>query len=662
MHQFMNTQQLLKRFAQAHRFIVWGIEAVTIAIAGIGAFVLRFDFSVPSASLGLIETGLAVWLPLKFITFASLGLDRRWSRYVSARDLFRLMIGNVVASGASFIILQTITHDFPRSVYAIDLLLCFLLTAGTRISMRLIAEFERLQSSSKKDKRTLIYGAGNGGIALLREIRRNKALEYEVCGFLDDSKSKVGRVIQDVRVLAGGDELVSIAAKFNIELILIAIPSASGPQMSAILEHCSRAGISYKTVPGLGEIMEDKSLARQIRDVAVEDLLGRSPVRLDQESISTKLRDRTVLITGAAGSIGSELCRQIARFRPAAIIGVDIAESALFHIEQELRRLFPDLRFYSEIGNIRNRQRLNEIFELYRPSVIYHAAAYKHVPMMEAHIFEAVENNVFGTLNVAVAAALHGVEDFVMISSDKAVNPTNVMGTTKRIAELVIRSLQNGGVKYVSVRFGNVLGSNGSVVPLFKDQIARGGPVTVTHPEMRRYFMTIPEACQLVLQSSTMGKGGEIFVLDMGEPVRIVDLAHKLILLSGLQPDHDIKVVFSGVRPGEKLFEELNTLDENMVPTYHEKIKIFSGTTIPWSAMEEHLATVDRLCATRELNDLAFTLKTIVPEYNPSDELLRSERQKIQPDHEYSDFTSTLARLQTATRYSTAVVGQQSQG
>ena len=322
---------------------------------------------------------------------------------------------------------------------------------------------------------------------------------------------------------------MAASQKYAIELALIAIPSCSGEQMKQILERCAAAGIRSKTIPGLAELVQENGLARQIRDVAVEDLLGRTPVHLEQDRISAKLRGRVILVTGAAGSIGSEICRQIARFEPGAIVGFEIAESPLFHLQMELARDFPKVTFHAEIGSIQNPARLREVFERHQPSAVYHAAAYKHVPLMESHLFEAVENNVFGTLNVVEQARLHGVAEFVMISSDKAVRPANVMGATKRLAEILVRALRPGEGRYVSVRFGNVLGSNGSVVPIFKDQIARGGPVTITHPEMQRYFMTIPESCQLVLQASTMGQGGEIFVLDMGEPVKIVDF--------GAEPD-----------------------------------------------------------------------------------------------------------------------------
>jgi FlaA1/EpsC-like NDP-sugar epimerase len=393
--------------------------------------------------------------------------------------------------------------------------------------------------------------------------------------------------------------------------------------MTAILNRCHQAGICYKTIPGLAEIIEGNGLASQIRDVAVEDLLGRNPVRLEEDAIRCALQSKVVLVTGAAGSIGSELCRQIARFGPAGIVGFEIAESPLFEIDREMRQAFPQIPFYPEIGNIRNRARLDEVLRRYSPSVVFHAAAYKHVPLMEAHVFEAIENNVFGTYNLAAAAADNGVEDFVMISSDKAVRPTSVMGATKRLAELLLLALQNGGTKFVAVRFGNVLGSNGSVIPIFKKQIAAGGPVTVTHPDMRRFFMTIPEACQLVLQAAVLGKGGQVCVLDMGQPVKIVDLARNLILLSGLRPDHDIQVEFTGMRPGEKLYEELNTVFEDTAPTAHEKIRIFIGNGMQENDVTVWLRELREICELRDAGRLVVALKEIVLDYSPSANLLK---------------------------------------
>jgi FlaA1/EpsC-like NDP-sugar epimerase len=501
-------------------------------------------------------------------------------------------------------------------------MLCFGMTAGVRLVVRLAAEFSRLPAGSIK-KRTLIYGAGDAGVGLLREIRRNAALAYEVVGFIDDDPKKSGILIHHVKVLGNGASLSSVVASQAIETVLIALPSATGTQMTGILNRCCEAGVSYKTIPGLAEIIENNGLATQIRNVAVEDLLGRTAVRLDERQLRVAIAGKVVLVTGAAGSIGSELCRQIARFQPAGIVGFEIAESPLFEIDREMRQAFPQVAFYPEIGSIQNRTRVDEVLQRYRPSAVYHAAAYKHVPLMEEHVFEAIENNIFGTYNLAVAAADHGVDDFVMISSDKAVRSTNIMGASKRVAELLLLELQNGRTKYVAVRFGNVLGSSGSVIPIFKKQIAAGGPVTVTHPEMRRFFMTIPEACQLVLQAGVIGRGGEICVLDMGEPVKIVDLARNLILLSGLRPGEDIRIEFTGMRPGEKLYEELNSLLEDTAPTTHEKIRIFIGNGMPEDDMLTWLERLREICRERDTGRLVIALKEIVLDYSPGAHLLK---------------------------------------
>ena len=610
------------RHTLARPVAVFGIETATILTSAVLAFLLRFDFSVPASYVHVVITASIVWVPVKLASFKLLGLDRRWARYSSFSDLLRLTLSNVTGSCLALIILLFLQSGVPMSVYAIDLLLSIVLTAGLRVGVRVASEANRPAKLAPNRKRTIVYGAGSAGALLLRDLRRNPTLNYDVYGFVDDNPKKSGLVLDGVKVLGNGYDLNAIVGKYRAEFVLIAIPSASGSQMKEILERCAGAGIPYKTVPGLAELIDEGGLARQIRDVAVEDLLGRTPVNLEHHRISAKLRGETILVTGAAGSIGSEICRQMARFHPAAIIGFEIAESPLFHLGLELARDLPGIVFHSEIGSIQNPSRLNEIFERHRPSLVYHAAAYKHVPLMESHIFEAVENNVFGTLNVVEAARAYGVAEFVMISSDKAVRPTNVMGATKRVAELVVRSLQPVGGTYVSVRFGNVLGSNGSVVPIFKDQIARGGPITVTHPEMRRYFMTIQEACQLVLQASTMGKGSEIFVLNMGEPVRIADLARNLILLSGLRPEHDIRITFTGPRPGEKLFEELNEAAEYLLPTHHEKIQVFAGKGMSRSEIEGCLSRLRTHCRERNCHELVSVVREAVPEYKPSIELI----------------------------------------
>jgi FlaA1/EpsC-like NDP-sugar epimerase len=567
---------------------------------------------------------LPIWIGVKTVVFRIANLDRGWWQYISVTDLRRLALGNLAGAALScLVIFCVVPPGFPRSIYPLDLMMCFLGTAGLRVIARMMAEAPANKRNNDMKKNTLIYGAGEAGVTLLREIQRNPRLPYRVRGFLDDLPDKKGIRMLGVPVLGGCDKVNELVREDIIDTILIAIPSATGAQMTRILEHCHAARVEYKTIPGLGEVIEEHGLVGQIREVAVEDLLGRNPVRLNDEQIRGTLEGKIVLVTGAAGSIGSELCRQIARFNPAGIVGFEIAESPLFEVDRDLRQAFPTIPFYPEMGSIQNRARLDEVLRQYSPSIVYHAAAYKHVPMMETHVFEAVENNVFGTYNVAMAAAEHGVEDFIMISSDKAVRPTNIMGATKRVTELLLLDMRNGRTSYMAVRFGNVLGSNGSVIPIFKKQIAAGGPVTVTHPDMRRYFMTIPEASQLVLQASSMGMGGEIFVLDMGAPVKIVDLARNLILLSGLRPDEDIKIKFTGVRPGEKLYEELNFEEENTLPTPYEKIKIFTGNSMPSVSMECYLETLRGICQRRELSDLVLTLKEMIPDYNPSAQLLR---------------------------------------
>ncbi len=474
-------------------------------------------------------------------------------------------------------------------------------------------------------KRAAVYGAGKAGWTLVSEIRGNPQIGYDVVGFFDDDPAKFGLRLQGVKVLGGRQALESEVKSLRIDLILIALPQISGHVMTEILEACHGARVEAKRIPALAEIIEHKVLVEQIREVRLEDLLGRPTVLLEEDTIRDRIAGSVVLVTGAGGSIGSELCRQIARFAPAAIVGFDHAETALYQIDQELRTSFPGLVFHPEIGSIQSPRRLQEVFRQHRPQAIYHAAAYKHVPLMEAHLFEAVENNVFGTENVVRAATEFDVEELVLVSSDKAVRPANVMGATKRLAELV--TLAAGTVsthtRFVAVRFGNVLGSSGSVIPLFQQQIASGGPVTVTHPEMRRFFMTIPEAAQLVLQAASMGKGGEIFVLEMGEPVKIVDLARKLVLLSGLKPGQDISIEFSGVRPGEKLYEELSAYEEDTVPTHHSKIRIFMGPKVNQSSLNIVLEDLRLAAQGGHAGGVVLSLKELVPDYNPSNYLLR---------------------------------------
>jgi FlaA1/EpsC-like NDP-sugar epimerase len=602
----------------------WIAQTVIFLTAGLLAFLLRFDFQVPAFYRTHLLVALCVWVAAKTIVFFLLKMDRGWLTQASLMDLYNLLLANLLATGlSSLLILAIAPAGFPRSVYILDFVLCFLATSAARVTLHIVQDLLR-RNGEEGSTRVLIYGAGSAGALLLREIELTPSLHYHVCGFIDDNPTKQGLRFGTLCILGSGRELATLVPEFGIDLVLIAIPSATGDQMCQILNSCHAAGVLCKTIPPVKDFIEGHALTSQMREVDVVDLLGRSPIVLDEELIRAKLQGRVVLVTGAAGSIGSELCRRIARWSPHRIVGLDVAETPLFFMEKEMRERFPQVPFSPEIGSIQSPHRLAEIFSKHSPSVVYHAAAYKHVPMMEMHCFEAIENNVFGTWNLARAALVAGVEDFVMISTDKAVRPTSLMGASKRVAELLIHSLRGEKTNFVSVRFGNVLGSNGSVVPIFKAQIAAGGPVTVTHPDMRRFFMTIPEAAQLVLQASTMGHGGEIFVLEMGDPVRIVDLARKLITLSGLRPDDDIRIEFTGVRPGEKLYEELNDLYEDTLPTRHPKIRIFAGNgLVSPTVMDAYLDDLRAICRSRETAQLVLTLKDVLPDYNPSASLLR---------------------------------------
>ncbi len=606
--------------------IAYIVDLAAFAASALVAFELRFDGALPAVYLHSMLLAMALWAGAKSLTFICGGVRGGYWRYTSIHEAIRLVATNSVGSilGAVMISLLLGKDGLPRSIYLLEWLVSSVLILSDRLLVR--TTFSAIHASKAKGKRTrtLIYGAGDAGLALLRELRSNQSLMIDVIGMIDDDPQKVGLTLHGKRVLGSGNALRAIAQKHAITKVLIAIPSAAGPAMVRILEFAVDAGVEYKMVPSLGGLIQGTELGKQIRDVSVEDLLNRKPVQLDVDGIREKTKGRVVMVTGAAGSIGSEICRQIAKFDPKAIVGFDAAETPLFQIDREMSTRFPQVTFYPEIGNITQPETLHRVMQKYRPTILYHAAAYKHVPMMERHVFAAVENNIYGTMNVAQAAVTNGIEDMVMISTDKAVRPTSMMGVTKRVAELLIRSMQRKtATKFVAVRFGNVLGSNGSVVPIFKEQIAAGGPVTVTHPEMRRYFMTIPEASQLVLQAFAIGKGGEVFVLDMGEPVKIVDLATNLVLLSGLQPGRDIKIEFSGLRPGEKLFEELNLQDECLEPTSHTQIRSYvSPNEVNASHLDASLRNLKEIIDRRDVASLVLLLKGLVPEYNPDSKLL----------------------------------------
>jgi FlaA1/EpsC-like NDP-sugar epimerase len=600
---------------------------LAFVISALVASELRFDGILPAQYIQALRGALCIWIAVKSLLFFICSV--RWGhwRYTSTNDVTRIVVANFLGSllGGTAIVFLGI-GNIPRSIFVLDWLVSCVLTLGARLVVRLLVSARRIDRSECEHTRTLIYGAGAAGLALVRELQENESLMCSVIGLIDDDLRKADLVLHGKHVLGTGETISKWVEKYQIRRVLIAIPSATGPQMVRILKLVTDTPVEYKMVPSLGELLQDRDLGKQIRDVAVEDLLGRKPVRLDLQLIRQLIQGRVVMITGAGGSIGSEICRQVAQFCPLAIVGFDQAETPLFHIEREMLRDHPNVPFHAVIGTITHIESLHRVMKHYRPSILYHAAAYKHVPMMENNVFAAVETNIFGTWNVARAASEYGVKHFVMISTDKAVRPTSMMGATKRAAELLIRSLQvENGTRFVAVRFGNVLGSNGSVVPIFKEQVASGGPVTVTHPEMRRYFMTIPEASLLVLQAFSIGEGGEIFVLDMGEPVKIVDLAKSLILLSGLQPEQDIKIRYTGLRPGEKMFEELNLLDEHLVLTSHPKIRSFvSDYDLNAPHILASLRGLHQIVERQDIANLVLTLKELIPDYNPGSELLKT--------------------------------------
>jgi FlaA1/EpsC-like NDP-sugar epimerase len=603
---------------------------IATAISLVAAFLLRFDFVLGAREQSLLRRELLVFVLIKAVVFYVFGLHRIAWRLVGVFDLLRAMLANLCASILAVIVaVAVVGPQIPISVYIVDGLLCFLLTAGIPVCVRLHRDMTISGTHRKRDRKNLlIYGAGAAGLTLAREIRSNGKLATKVVGFLDDDPKKLYTSFVGIPILGAGRDAARLVMHSNrrhkpISEIVIAMPSATGRQMRAAIANCRAAGIPFKTVPGLGELLEGKVLSGQIRDVSVTDLLGREPVNIDEPRISESIAGHSVMVTGGCGSIGSELCRQLARFGPRKIVILDQAESPMFMLAMELRGVYPNLDLVTEIGDICRERRVEEVITRHAIDTIYHAAAYKHVPMMEESVFEAAENNIIGTLNVLTAAERNGVRNFVQISSDKAVNPSSIMGVTKRIAELLVAGSRTYGNTYVSVRFGNVLASAGSVVQIFQRQIASGGPVTVTHPDMRRYFMSIPEAVQLVLQASTMGKGSEIFVLDMGEPVHVVELARNMIRLAGMVPDEDIEIHYTGLRRGEKLFEELRLDTEDILPTHHEKINIFRSATPTQESLQRWMGDLQRILDERNELALRRHLKVLVPEYqaNPRLEL-----------------------------------------
>jgi len=570
---------------------------------------------------------LLFFIIIKLLIFGLFKQYRGWWRYVGITDLFGIagasLVSTIIIIALWFTMLNTTSvrralvnlTEVSQGVFMADMFATILLLAGLRMAIRLYYEEFRTVEAGRL-KRFLIIGAGNAGEALLREIHRMPVAQYDVIGFIDDEPAKQGINIHGIPILGTVEQLPKICKERNIEEIAIAMPSSTPAELRRVVRVCEGTKIRFRTVPSITDIASGKFSVSQIRDVDINDLLGREAVELDLHLIEAFAKDKTILVTGAGGSIGSEMCRQICNFNPKLLLLIEQAENPLYYIEQELRKQFPRVTIKTIICNITDKIRVNEIFEKYKPQVVIHAAAHKHVPLMELNPGEAIKNNVIGTQVVADAADKHGATNVVMISTDKAVNPTSIMGSSKRIAEMYIQDLnRTSKTHFVTVRFGNVLGSDGSVVPIFKKQIAQGGPVTVTHPKMKRYFMTIPEASQLVLQAATMGKGGEIFVLDMGEPVKIVDLARELITLSGFRPGEDIEIAFTNPRPGEKLFEELSLDGEDMQRTRHPKISIWKNIPMDRDKLRSGISKLVAIAQTQNHRQIVQKIKELVPEY-----------------------------------------------
>jgi FlaA1/EpsC-like NDP-sugar epimerase len=591
----------------------------------------RSNLGVPQSVWGSFYTLLAFVLVVKVIVFGYFRLYAGLWQYVSIQDLVETFKASHIST---FIILGVVylckflslRHmiDYqmavPDTVFIIDWAATIALVGGLRFLVRIVREGSRPISPAGLT-RVLIVGAGDVGEGILRELYRLPVERYHVVGFVDDDPRKRGIRIHGVPVLGGVGDLPSIAQDQKADEVVIAQPQPTRDELRRIIEVCKGQRLTFRIVPGVADLIEGRLDVSRLREVDINDLLGREPVTLDMGGIGQFLTGKVILVTGAGGSIGSELCRQIAALKPAALLLLEHAENNLFYTDRELRELHPELAVVPVIADVGDRGRVEAVFRQYRPAVIFHAAAHKHVPMMELNPGEAIKNNVFGTKNVADVACRYGAEAFVLISTDKAVNPTSIMGCTKHIAGMYCQCLARQPsctkTKFVVVRFGNVLGSAGSVVPIFREQIARGGPVTVTHPEMRRYFMTIPEATQLVIQAGAMGKSGQIMLLDMGEPVRIIDLARDMITLSGFRPDIDIKIEFQGLRPGEKLFEELRTSGENILPTHHQKIFVWQSRYSSMEEMESALKRLEGVADGASFAEVYAALKAVVPEYQP---------------------------------------------
>ncbi len=586
-----------------------------VPVASLPCYWLRFNLSaVPPEYFSRAVDVIPVVMLVQALAFYWFGMYRGVWRFASIPDLIRILksvgVGAVLTFGLFFLLYRM--AEIPRSIVLLYPLLLLIFLAGPRFLYRWSKDKRLVLSTGR---RVLIVGAGQAGDLLVRDLLRKQGHEYLPVAFVDDKSRRQGQDLHGVPVVGSCEEIPEIVSRMDIEIIMLAVPSAKSSQMRRLVELCEKSGVPFQTVPPLDALMSGKVSINELREVSIEDILGRDPVSLDWEGIRRGLAGKTILVTGGGGSIGSELCRQIAALEPARLVLLENSEYNLYALEMELANRFPGVQLAACLGDVRDAAKVEHLFSEQKPNVVFHAAAYKHVPLLENQLREALQNNVLGTRNVALASDRHGCSEFVLISTDKAVNPTNVMGATKRVAEIFCQNLNShSDTCFITVRFGNVLGSAGSVMPLFRKQIQAGGPVTVTHPDMERYFMTIPEAAQLILQSAVLGRGGEIFVLDMGEPVKIQYLAEQMIRLSGKEPYKDINVVFTGLRPGEKLYEELFHEQEKLEHTEHGKIFLARHRKVGWNELNATLDEIQLACDAFDTRRLQVLLAGLVPE------------------------------------------------
>ena len=602
------------------RIFLVSFDVISIIIAAYGSLLLRFNGPIESQYLHRVNILIGSMILIGLAIFITFRLYHSLWQFASIIELKNIIFASIMSAIANILICELTGNPLPRSCYFIYFLLLVLMVGGSRFIYRFIRLYAaRHNIRGRKEQRPLekvmIIGAGVAGEKVYKEILGSKSIYKEVICFIDDEPSKWNRTIHGVSIYGGRDKIIEAVNKYKIEEIMVAMPSASKRDLIDIFNICKETKCKLKKLPGIYQFINEDVHISDLKEVEIQDLLGRDPIKVNLADIMGYVTDKVVMVTGGGGSIGSELCRQIAANKPKQLIIVDIYENNAYDIQLELKHNYPELNLETLIASVRNEVKVNKLFEIYHPDIVYHAAAHKHVPLMEDSPNEAIKNNVFGTLNVARAADKYNAQKFILISTDKAVNPTNVMGATKRLCEMIVQTYnKRSQTEYVAVRFGNVLGSNGSVIPIFKRQIKEGGPVTVTHPDIIRYFMTIPEAVSLVLQAGAYAKGGEIFILDMGEPVRIADMAKNLIKLSGYEPDVDIKIEYTGLRPGEKLYEELLMEEEGLQDTPNHMIHIGKPIEMNEDTFVERLINLKE-ATYGETDDIRSLIKELVPTY-----------------------------------------------